>query len=131
MRIKRLYQRYMIRPIIYQVSARLAISLALALLLREFAGAQLSWVFAALSAVFLLLGWVAWLRLDGAKLPPLDHRLFRRQKRGGSAPGGDIADYLDDKPLAFEELTEEERDACLLVCDPVLAAVFGVLTFCL
>ncbi|MBQ8973191.1 MAG: hypothetical protein IJ074_08955 [Clostridia bacterium] len=125
MRFIKLYQRYMLRPIVYQSSTRLAFSLAIALLLREFAATPLPWSLIALAAVFLLLSWVAWLRLDGARLPALDHRLFRARKRKDPFAGGAMADYLDEKPISFEELTNEERDACLLVSNLIAAIILG------
>ena len=71
----------MIRPVVYQTFTRLLVTLTFVLLLREFAATPLPWGCAAAAGVFALLAWIAWLRLDGAKLPAFDHRLFRRRRR--------------------------------------------------
>jgi len=78
--------------------------------------------------VYILLAWLAWLRLDGARLPRFDHRLFRRTKPRIEFPMGDIADHIDDEPLTFEDLTEEERDACLFASNLSVALLFGLLS---
>ena len=131
MRLRERYRRYMIRPIVYQAFTRLAITLTLILLAREFSAPGdgrpvLPWGCMAAAAAYLLLAWVAWLRLDGARLPSLDHHLFRRKKRKDPFAGGGMADYLDEEPVSFEELDAEERDACLLAANLIVAALFGV-----
>ena len=129
MRFRKHFRRYMLRPTLYQASARLAIAFAVVLLANEFASSDdraiLPLGCAAAAAVFALLSWVAWLRLDGARLPAFDHRLFRRRKRRDPFVGGDMADYIDEPPISFEELEPEERDACLLVSNMITAAIFA------
>ena len=129
MRLRSLFRRYMIRPVVYQGFTRSVFALALILLAREFSAPEdgrpvLPWGCAAAAGVYLLLAWVAWLRLDGARLPALDHRLFRRKRRKDPFPGGDMADYIDEEPVSFEELESDERDACLLVSNLIAAALF-------
>ena len=131
MRMRQHFHRYMIRPLIYQVSTRLAVTLAAILIVREFSGSGsetpvLPWGCLAASGVYLLLAWIAWLRLDGARLPALDHRLFRFKRRRDTFVGGDMADYIDEKPVLFEELEPEERDACLLACNLIACAAFAI-----
>ena len=132
MRLRQRCRREMIRPLIYQAFTRVAVVLTAILLVREFAAPAdgrpvLPWGCAAAAGICLLLAWVAWLRLDGARLPALDHRLFRFRRRRDPFQGGGMADYLDDRPVSFEELEPEERDACLLCANLIAAAVFAVL----
>ena len=121
------FHRDMIRPVVYQTFTRLLVTLTFVLLLREFAATPLPWGCAAAAGVFALLAWIAWLRLDGAKLPAFDHRLFRRHRRQDPFLQADMADFLEQPPVSFEELEPEERDACLLASNLLTVAAFVVI----
>lgn len=123
------FHRYMIRPVIYQAFTRAVYTLLIVLLLHRFAGARLNVLFTAAFAVYVLLSWVAWLRLDGAKLPDLDHKLFRRKKFRKPQSYGDMADYLDQNPISFEELEQDERDICLLLANLAVALLSLLVSF--
>ena len=131
MRPRLRFNRTMIRPLIYQIFTRTVVALTAILIVREFSGPEdgrrvLPWGCMAAAGVYLLLAWVAWLRLDGARLPALDHRLFRFKRRNDPFASAGMADHIDDMPVSFEELEPEERDACLLAGNLVAAAIFAV-----
>lgn len=128
------FQRHMIRPIIYQSFTRLVYALTLVLLwnaLVSRGALPLSWGFAVPVIVYLLLGWLAFLRLNGLNVPKFDRKLFLRKKRSDRFSGGDIADYLDYKPVTYEELEPEEKDACLLASNLITCAIFFIVSICL
>ena len=121
------FQRYMIRPVIYQCFTRLIYALTIVLLWNQFVnrgGVPLSWGFVVAVLAYAALAWMAVLRLDGIRAPRFDRKLFRRKKRPERFSAGDIADYLDHKPVSFEELEPEEMDACLVISNAVTAAIF-------
>lgn len=127
------FQRYMIRPVIYQTFTRVIYALTIVLLWNEFANRgslPLSWGFVVPVIVYLLLAWMAHLRLDGLRAPKFDRNLFLRKKRPDRFSGGDIADYLDHKPVSFEELEPEEKDACLVISNLITAALFFIACIC-
>lgn len=129
MRLKKRFRREMIRPIIYQVFTRAAVTLTAILAAREFSPDDrpvLPWGCMAASGVYLLLAWIAWLRLDGARIPALDHRLFRFRRRKDPFAEAGMADHIEDAPVSFEELEPEDRDACLLAADLIVAVAFAV-----
>ena len=76
------------------------------------------------AALFALLAFLAFLRLDGLKLPRLmTLRVNPRKKR--SRMYGDMADYLEDSPdPVFEDLEDDEKDACLIAADLACCALF-------
>lgn len=122
-------RRDMLRPIIYQIFTRLIYALTIVLLWNEFAnpnGIPLSWGFIVPVLFYLLLGWFAYLRLDGIRAPKFDRRLFLRRKKADRFSSGDIADYLDHKPVSFEEMENEEKDACLILSNLSVAAIFFI-----
>lgn len=130
-RWRELWQGYMIRPAVHMAFTRGVLALAAALLLdfflRPSVGRDLREdLFLLFSALFALLAFLAFLRLDGLKLPRLlTLRVNPRKKR--SRMYGDMADYLEDSPdPVFEDLEDEEKDACLIAAD--LACCLGFLT---
>ena len=79
--------------------------------------------------LFLLMAWVAWLRMDGMHLPkPMMMRLNLRKKPMISSYG-DMIDHIDDRPEAFEDLQEGEKDACCLIADLICAAAMIIISF--
>lgn len=120
------FDREMIRPLIYKVFARGILALFAAQLVHFFLpeGGMLS-SFPNLSLilgfVFVLSAVIAWLRLDGMKIPQF--HLPRIRRKDPPFLTGDMADHLDDEIVSFDELDPEEQNACVLLADLILAAV--------
>ena len=119
---KQKLQRYMLRPFIHMSFTRLILAFFILLLidflLASRAGRSLKpTLFLLGGVVFALLAWIAWLRLDGIKLPkPLMLRVNPRKKPARSY--GDMIDYVDEKPeITFEDLDDQEKDLCILGAD--------------
>ncbi|MBR4711470.1 MAG: hypothetical protein IKP10_05510 [Clostridia bacterium] len=121
--------REMIRPFVYMTFTRFILALTAALLadffLRPAVGRDLrESAFLLFAILFVLLGLIAWLRLDGMKLPRLMMLRINPRKKP-SRMYGDIADHLDDEPgPTFDELDDEEKDICILGADAVCAVLF-------
>ena len=127
--LKGIWQRYMVRPFVHMAFTRAVLALAAALLVDFFArpssGRDLRGdLFLLLAVLFALLAMLAFLRLDGVKLPRLMMlRVNPRKKR--SRMYGDMADYLEESPdPSFEDLEDDEKDACLIAADLVCCAGF-------
>ena len=128
------FRREMIRPVIYQSFTRLIYALTAVLLWNEFVNRgdiPLYWGFMVPVLFYLLLAWFAHLRLDGIRAPQFDRRLFLRKKKADRFSAGDIADYLDHKPVSFEELENEEKDFCLILSNLIVAAILLILSLSL
>lgn len=129
---KDIWEPYMLRPLIYMTFTRFILALAAALLADFFlspgAGRSLkSTAFLLIGAIFALLTLIAFLRLDGAKLPKLMMLRVNPRKKP-SRMYGDIADHLDDEPaVTFEELDDDEKDLCILGADAFCCAVFFII----
>ena len=125
---------HMLRPFIYTAFTRFILALTAALLVDYFfrAGAgqyMKATVFLFMGVFFAILAWIAYLRLDGIKLPkPMMLRLNLRKKP--TRMYGDMIDYVDEEPqpVTFEELDDGEKDLCLLGADLVCCVVFVVLS---
>ena len=124
------FDREMIRPQIYKVFTRGILALFAAQLAHFFlpAGGMLS----SFSNLSLLLGFVfalsavlAWLRLDGMKIPQA--KLPRIKRKDPPFLNGDLADHMDDEIVTFDELDQEEQNVCVLLADLILTVICFVL----
>ena len=131
-RWKRIWQRYMLRPFIYMTFTRFLLALFILLLANHLIapdGRDLrGMLFLLGAALFALLAWIAWLRLDGMKLPKLMMlRVNPRKKPARSY--GDMIDYVDEKPpVTFEDLDDAEKDLCILFADLICCALCALLS---
>ena len=81
-----------------------------------------------LGVCFVLLAWIAWLRLDGVRLPKLMMKRVNIRKKPVRSYG-DMIDYIDEQPVTFDDLDDAEKDVCCLLSDLACAAVFLVVSF--
>lgn len=126
-------QRRLLRPFLYMTFTRFLLALTAGLLFNFFTQAargqsMRAYAFLFLGVVFGLLAWIAYLRLDGVKLPKLMMlRVNPRKKPTRSY--GDIIDYVDEHPpVTFEQLEDEEKDLCILGADVICCAAFILLS---
>ena len=129
---KQRMQPYLLRPFIYMTAFRFPLALVLALLANFFLARTgrdlLPTLFLLAGFIFALLAWIAWLRLDGVRLPKWMMLRFNFRKKPARAYG-DIIDYVDEKPqIAFEDLEDDEKDLCILGADLFCCAAFLILS---
>ncbi|MBQ9264456.1 MAG: hypothetical protein IJ189_09695 [Clostridia bacterium] len=128
-----IWQRYMLRPFLYMAFSRLMVSLAAVLLANFFlspaAGRSLkSTLFLLCGVLFAALAWIAFLRLDGAHLPQALMLRFNPGKKPKKQTG-DIIDFIDEEPrIAFEDLDDEEKDACILGANLICCGIYLVVS---
>ncbi len=121
-RFRDIYEPYMLRPIIYMAFTRFVLSLFVILLVDFFlspkAGRPIKGTLFLLGAVFYaLLALIAWLRLDGMKMPKMMMMRVNPRKKP-SRMYGDMIDYIDEQPqITFEDLDDGEKDLCILAAD--------------
>lgn len=128
-KIRQYWQPHLTRPLIYMAFTRFVCALAAALLGDFFLSASFQRdlrqsAFLLFAALFFLLAWIAYLRLDGIRLPKwMMLRLNIRKKPARMY--GDIIDYVDEHPpVTFEELEDEEKDLCILGADAFCCVAF-------
>ena len=127
---KRYLGRQLIRPTVYAASTRFMVGLICVLLARLLIKTPQAASYAALitAAVFALLSWIAYLRLDGIKLPKFMMLRVNPRKKP-TRMYGDIIDYVDEQPqVTFEELSDAEKDICILGADLFCCVMFVIVS---
>lgn len=124
-RIRKLLSRELVRPLVYKVFTRGILALFAAQLAHFFAPAgsgfsSFSNLSLGLGLLFALFAFLAWLRLDGLKIPLL--KLPRMKKKDPPFLAGSMADHIDDEIVSFEDLDPDEQNVCVLLADIALAA---------
>ena len=121
-KIKEIYEPYMLRPMIYMAFTRFVLALFIVLLADFFISQSVGHsvkkdAFFLCAFVFALLAVIAWLRLDGVKLPKLMMMRVNPSKKP-SRMYGDMIDYIEERPgIGFDELDDKEKDLCILAAD--------------
>lgn len=123
---------YMVRPMIYMAFTRFLLALAASLLLVHFLGKATplplrSYAFVFFGVLYACMAWIAYLRLDGIKLPKLMMKRFNIRKKPARTYG-DMADYTDQELVSFDELEDGEKDVCCLLSDLFCCVVFLALS---
>ena len=131
-KFKEIYEPYMLRPMIYMTFTRFVLSLFITLLADFFisqnAGHSVKKEgFFICAFLFALFAVIAWLRLDGVRLPQLLMMRVNPSKKP-SRMYGDMIDYIDERPgISFDELDDSEKDVCILIADLFCFLVFIIL----
>jgi hypothetical protein len=125
-RIQKLWSRDLVRPLIYKIFTRGVLALFAAQLAHFFLPADSGFAsFSNLSLgmglLFVLFTVLAWLRLDGLKIPRL--KLPRVKRKDPPFLVGSMADHIDDDIVSFDDLDPEEQDACVLLADAFLTVL--------
>ncbi|MBQ6481181.1 MAG: hypothetical protein IJI45_08700 [Anaerolineaceae bacterium] len=133
-KIKEIYEPYMLRPMIYMAFTRFVLALFIVLLADFFISQSVGHsvkknAFFLCAFVFALLAVIAWLRLDGVKLPKLMMMRVNPSKKP-SRMYGDMIDYIEERPgIGFDELDDKEKDLCILAADLFCFPAFLLISF--
>ena len=124
--LKTHYHREMTRALIYKVFTRGVLALFAAQLIHFFmpensALKRFSNLSLLAALLFALASVLAWLRLDGLRIPQI--KLPRIRKKNPPVLNGDIADHINDEIVTFDDLDEGEQNVCVLLADIILTAV--------
>ena len=127
-KILSLYTKEMIHPILYKCVQKCVLALTVILLWNRYINhGQLSWMrdggFAA-GLVFLVLAWIAYLRLDGIQFP-FSTPGRKKRKHWGTA---DMVDFVDEHIVTFDELQDDEQLACFLASNLLSGVSFLILS---
>ena len=131
-KLQTLWNRQLIRPIIHMSFTRVVLSLTIALLWNEFVNINAAlpmrtFAFLFLGIFLLAMGWMAYLRLDGIKMPTFDKRLFEWRKKPKRSYG-DMIDHVDEYVISFDDLEENEKDVCRLTANILCGVIFLLLS---
>ena len=131
MKIKKIYQKYMLRPMIYLTAFRTMVALIFLLIIERFVqnGPAPSMICGFLAVVFALFAYLVYLRMDGLRIPRVKY-IRPKKKTDPLRNFGDMTDHMDDDPgVAFEELEADEKDFCSLVANLINLLIFLVASF--
>ncbi|NLW16425.1 MAG: hypothetical protein GX033_02030 [Firmicutes bacterium] len=119
---------YLIRPTVYKTFSYFLTALAFALFWHRFVNRAhlyaISHAFTIIGVCFFAMAWFNYLRLDGVRLPRWKWPVLRRKP----LPFADMADYMDEEVISFEELAEEERNRCCLAASIFCGIIFFILS---
>lgn len=128
---REIFQPYMKRPLVYMTFTRFMLGLTAVLVADYFlapvVGRQIrGMIFIFAAFLFAGLAWAAYLRLDGIRLPwPLKLRINPAKKP--SKTYGDMIDFVDERPgISFEDLSDEEKDFCILAANLFCFIIFFI-----
>ena len=127
-KISTIFEKYMIRPMLYQCATKVSIALVLCLLWDRFINREqyyslVEFAFFVAGAFFLALAWFQYLRLDGARIHHLMEEKQEKKKKKQHFTK-DIVDFADEKVISFSELSDEERIVCRFLGDLLCAVLF-------
>ena len=134
--LRKIYKKYMIRPIIYKAFPRIIIGMLVAGLWNRFVNAN-QWLdmlgdaFMLVGIFFVALAWFSFLRLDGmdnpfTKLLSVFVDPKKKKARMASRTTRHMVDYADEELTEYEDLSDEEQAACKLAANGLAALFFIV-----
>jgi len=133
MKIKGIYQRYLLRPIIYLTAFRLMVAAIFLLILVRFVenGPAPSMIAGFLTVFFALLAYLVYLRMDGLRIPRVKY-IRPKKKSDPLRHAASLSDHIDDDPgVSFDELEDSEKDFCSLMANLISLLVFLAASFML
>lgn len=128
---KKIYQKYMLRPLIYMTASRFMTALIFLLVIIRFLknGPTPAMAAGFLAALFALFAYLVYLRMDGLRIPRMKH-FKTKKKKEPVVTASSMNDHIDDEaPVSFDELEEDERDFISFVSSAVNFAIFTALSF--
>ncbi|MBR3928817.1 MAG: hypothetical protein IKJ65_07435 [Clostridia bacterium] len=128
---KGIFQKYMLRPMLYMTFTRLMTALIFLLAIDRFVknGPALSMTSGFLAAFFALCAYLVYLRMDGLRVPRMKFIRFKKKKDPIRIESS-MADHIDEEaPVSFDELEEDERDFISFVSALINFIVFTAASF--
>jgi len=129
-KLRDIWKRYMLRPMLYRCVTKCAVALAAILLWDRFININeaLSPVrdggFVA-AAALLGMAWASYLRLDGLKFHYLlEERRKKKERKKKRHWTKDMVDFVDEHVVSMEELSEDERALCGMLSSLLSALIF-------
>lgn len=129
--IKIAVRPHMKRPILYRTVTKSMIILVLALLWERYINnngrfPRFQYSFTILGLVTVCLSWFSYLAFDGLKIHHLNEKKGRKPKKKHKTR--DIADFIDEKIISFDELEREEQIVCNLLSTLLSGLIFIILS---
>ena len=131
MKIKGIYHKYMLRPLIYMTAYRTMLALISLLLIKNFVatGPSTAMIVTFLAMLFALFAYLVYLRMDGLRIPRM--KFIRPKKKADAIRNmSDMTDHVDDElGVTFDELEEDEKDFCSLAANLINLVIFLAASF--
>lgn len=131
-KMKNIFKSYMVRPMIYKIATKSSIILVLALLWDRFVNTagRMSMrkdVFFIIGLIWMLFAWFQYLKLDEYNI----QYVFRdkRERKEKKHIQKDIADFVDEKIISFDELEEDEKVLVNLLSNLITGLIYVLISF--
>ena len=130
-KIKDIFKSYMVRPLIYKIVTKCSIVLVLALLWKYIVNTSSHMsmqkdVFFILGLIWMMFSWFQYLKLDGYTLQYVFKEKRKRNEKKHVKK--DIADFVDEKIVSFDELEEEEKVVVNLLSNFISGLIFVLIS---
>ena len=130
-KIKDFFKSYMVRPLIYKIVTKCSIVLVLALLWKYIVNtsSQMSVredVFFIFGLIWMMFAWFQYLKLDGYTFQYVFKEKRKRNEKKHVKK--DIADFVDEKIVSFDELEEEEKVVVNLLSNLISGLIFVLIS---
>lgn len=124
------YHRYMIKPILYQIIARLMIVITLGLLWLRFVNTRreitlVGYVCPIAGMLLIAVSWFHYLRMDGIKVLQVRSRTQKRKRFFFRS----MIDDTQEEVTNLSSLDSEDRTACMFLVNLVSGLILLVITF--
>lgn len=126
-KIKSIYKsQYMNRPLVYKCYSKVLFSLVLGMAWYRFVNDgvhPINFMFSVLGLVFICLAWFNYLKLDGVTI---GHLMMGWQKKKPNTVhwNKDIADFVDEEVIDFDELADDEKDVIKLLSNLIVGLLY-------
>jgi hypothetical protein len=125
-----IYQKHMLRPIIYSTFTKFVCTLCVVLLWDRFVNSRnavpygvVDFAFFIVGIWFLLWAWIQYLALDGMELH-IFKKIAEMLKRRPKHYQRDMVDFVDEKVITFDMLDDDEQIAAKLASNVFSALLF-------
>ena len=130
-KIKEIFKSYMVRPLIYKIVTKCSIVLVLALLWKYIVNTSSHMsmqkdVFFILGLIWMMFSWFQYLKLDGYTFQYVFKE--KRKRKEKKHVKKDIADFVDEKIVSFDELEEEEKVVVNLLSNFISGLIFVLIS---
>ena len=130
-KIREIFKSYMVRPLIYKVVTKSSIIVVLALLWNYVVNTSSHMsirkdAFFVIGLIWMMFAWFQYLKLDGYTVQYVFKDKRKRKEKKHIQK--DIADFVDEKIISFEELEDEEKVVVNLLSNLIAGLIFVLIS---
>ena len=130
-KIREIFKSYMVRPLIYKIVTKSSIIVVLAVLWNYVVNTSSHMsirkdAFFVIGLIWMMFAWFQYLKLDGYTVQYVFKDKRKRKEKKHIQK--DIADFVDEKIISFEELEDEEKVVVNLLSNLISGLIFVLIS---